>query len=249
MASKKVLIIGANRGIGLGLSQKFYEEGWVVFGSIRPQTRNDPSINDLKRWATKIFEIDYRVEASISGAAEQYGSGPLDCLINCAGVSRGPEPWTAYESSLLTEWFQIMVIGPYLATKYFQKSLEASSAGKIVNISSILGSISCKTHDLGVVVLTELTEAVTSTGEKFGYRLVKAALNQQTRTIAMAFKEDGINITMMSIHPGPVPTHLSRWRGRISVEESANGIYSVINQVGIAQTGEFWSWTGEKLEF
>ncbi|EEQ32537.1 conserved hypothetical protein [Microsporum canis CBS 113480] len=199
------IIPSANRGIGLGLSQKFYEEGW------------------LKRWATNIFEIGYRVEASISGAAEQYGPGPLDCLVNCAGENISIFPFTqamfmTYESSLLTEWFQIMVIGPYLATKYFQKSLEASSAGKIVNISSILGSISCKTHDLGVVVLTELTEAVTSTGEKFGYRLVKATLNQQTRIIAMVFKEDEINITMMSIHPGPVPTLLSRLQERISID-------------------------------
>ena len=60
------------------------------------------------------------------------------------GTSQGPVIWQEYDSQILTNWFQIMVIGPLLATKYFLPNLERSEAGKVVNLTSKLGSIGCK---------------------------------------------------------------------------------------------------------
>ncbi|KAJ5414875.1 short chain dehydrogenase [Penicillium cosmopolitanum] len=224
---------GANQGIGLGLAHKFFEEGWEVFGSVRPQTINSPSLSDLRKVASKIFEIDYLDESLIARAAREYGDGPLDCLVNCAGVSQGPELWQEYDSQILTEWFRIMVVGPFLTTKYFESNLEKSEfGGKLVNISSPLGSISENYR-----------------GTKFGYKIAKAALNQETRTIAMDLKGRKSSISVMAIDPGAVPTSLSRWRGNITVEESSSGIYAVIDRVGVSETGGFWSWNGEEYPF
>ena len=52
--------------------------------------------------------------------------------------------WQEYDSTILTKWFQIMVVGPLLATKHFQPNLEKSEAGKVVNLTSKLGSIGGK---------------------------------------------------------------------------------------------------------
>jgi NAD(P)-dependent dehydrogenase (short-subunit alcohol dehydrogenase family) len=96
---------GANHGIGLNMVRTFVRRGWVAYGSIRPQTRGDSSVKDvciqqtqrtpekkltrftykLEETGAKILEIDYINEASIIAAAKAYGSGTLDCLVNCTG--------------------------------------------------------------------------------------------------------------------------------------------------------------------
>ncbi|KAL8833577.1 MAG: hypothetical protein Q9170_004192 [Blastenia crenularia] len=210
-----------------------------------PQANEEAYDNLLEATGAKIYEIDYLEEATIVEAAKEYGSETLDCLINCAafvilkklidhgeGVSGGPIEWQEYNSKILTDYFQIMVVGPLLATKHFQANLEKSKAGKIVNISSSLGSIS------GTVK-----------GTKVAYRIAKAGLNQETRTIAMDLKNNGSNVTAMVIDPGAVATRLSGWNGRISVEESVNGIYVVIDRTSLKNTGKFWRWNGEELQY
>lgn len=93
--------VGANRGIGLALVQKFTAQGWEVSGSARAQSKHDPSIQDvsclramniccnnihkLEATGATIYWIDYLDEASIIEAVRQYGPRKLDCLIDCAG--------------------------------------------------------------------------------------------------------------------------------------------------------------------
>jgi NAD(P)-dependent dehydrogenase (short-subunit alcohol dehydrogenase family) len=72
-----------------------------------------------------------------------------------------------------------------------------------------------------------LFSADNMTGIKFGYRIAKVAMNQETRTVAIDFKKR-TGITVMAIIPGPVPTGLCQWKGKITVEESASGVYGVI---------------------
>ncbi|KAF9774437.1 hypothetical protein IL306_007562, partial [Fusarium sp. DS 682] len=76
----------ANRGIGLSLIKAFAaSRSWEVTGSIRPQTRDDPSVAELKETGANIIEIDYLDEDTIEKAAETYGDKPLDILINVGG--------------------------------------------------------------------------------------------------------------------------------------------------------------------
>ncbi|KAF1955679.1 short chain dehydrogenase [Byssothecium circinans] len=229
---KRVFIIGANRGIGMGFARKFSSEGWEVYASVWPQSRNDESSRDLEAIAVNIFEIDYLDETTIVRAAEQYGDSPLDCFINCAGISGRSLAWEEYDSRLLTEYFQIMVVGPFLATKHFRPSLEKSANAKIVNISSRLGSISENIK-----------------GTKIAYKIAKAGLNQETRTIAIDFKNSRCNIMAIAIDPGAVATRLSGWQGKIDLEQSVDGMYSVIDKVSAAETGTFWRWNGEQMPF
>ncbi|PSN73640.1 short chain dehydrogenase [Corynespora cassiicola Philippines] len=232
MNSKTVFIIGANRGIGRKFVDKFKSQGWEVHGSVRPQTLDDETVKDLRETGTKLYEIDYLDESSIQKAAKEYGPGTLDCLINCAGVSHGPVTWQEYDSEILTKWFQIMVVGPLLATKHFQPSLEKSDAGKVVNLTSKLGSI-----------------GVNDNGTKIGYKLAKTALNQETRTIAMDLKSKDSKIAVMAVSPGWVSTKLSGWLGDTDIDESVDGMYEIMNKLTLEETGNFWNWSGEKIPF
>ena len=95
---------GANHRLGLKFAKKFTEQGWNVSGSIRSQTIDDESVAEvsspnrlgftltneqqLKDTGVRIFVIDYLDEATIAKAAEGYGYGSLDCLLNCDGKSK-----------------------------------------------------------------------------------------------------------------------------------------------------------------
>ncbi|RYN65040.1 hypothetical protein AA0117_g12209 [Alternaria alternata] len=232
MATKTVFVIGANRGIGRKFVDKFKSQGWEVHGSVRPQTVDDETVEELRGTVTKLYEIDYLDENSIQKAAQQYGSGALDCLVNCAGISQGPVTWQEYDSTILTKWFQIMVVGPLLATKHFQPNLEKSEAGKVVNLTSKLGSI-----------------GENDNGTKIGYKLAKTALNQENRTIAMDLKSKGSKISLMAVSPGWVKTKLSGWLGDTDIDDSVNGMYAILEKLTMEETGNFWNWSGEKIQF
>jgi NAD(P)-dependent dehydrogenase (short-subunit alcohol dehydrogenase family) len=71
------------------------------------------------------------------------------------------------------------------------------------------------------------------------YRVPEAGLNQLSVSIAHEFKAVGLNITVLAIDPGNVPTKLSKWQGETSVEVSARGIYKVIQDVTFEDSGKF----------
>ncbi|KAH6612293.1 hypothetical protein B0J18DRAFT_474119 [Chaetomium sp. MPI-SDFR-AT-0129] len=143
MASKSVLIVGGNRGIGLNLLKAFVAESWNVTGTVRPQTRrdDDPSIVDLEKTGARILEIDYLDESTIEKAAIAYGNKPLDLLINK---------------------FRVMAVGPLLTIKHFLPKLEQAPGAKIVNISSAFGSIS--TNSFGTCMAYRIAKAALNQG-------------------------------------------------------------------------------------
>ncbi|KAI8955725.1 hypothetical protein F4801DRAFT_277291 [Xylaria longipes] len=81
------MVFGANRGIGLNILKSFVSRSWNVTGTIRPQTTNDPSFEDLKQTGAKVLELDYLDESSIEKAAADFGDQPLDILVNVGGLA------------------------------------------------------------------------------------------------------------------------------------------------------------------
>ncbi|KAH8591408.1 short chain dehydrogenase [Bisporella sp. PMI_857] len=232
MAHGNVLIIGANRGIGLHFVKIFTERNWNVFGTVRPQTREDLSFKDLVTTGATILDIDFTDETSISKAASTYGDKALDVLVNCAGVDVHPRPWEENSAEDMINKFRIMTVGPFLATKHFLPHLTRSESGKVVNISSDYASISGNDR-----------------GRCISYRIAKAALNQQTVTIAHELKAADSTITMIMLDPGDIPTRLSRGNGKTGIDESVRGMVEIIEKATIQDSGCFYKWTGETLPF
>lgn len=86
-------------------------------------------------------------------------------------------------------------------------------------------------------------------GRCISYRMAKSALNQQTVTIAHELRSTGHNITMLALDPGDVPTRLSRGNGKTAVDESVRGMASLIENATMADSGGFFKYTGERMEF
>ena len=71
--------------------------------------------------------------------------------------------------------------------------------------------------------------------------MAKAALNHQTKTIAQAFKEDP-KMIFLALEPGYVATRLTGWKGEDDIEESAAGMFQVIDRAVKADSGLMLSW-------
>lgn len=83
---RTVLDIGANGGIGFQLATRFLKEGYKVFGTYRPQTKDDVSVAELEGTGVQSIELDYANEESINPAAKGFAGEKLDILINCGAI-------------------------------------------------------------------------------------------------------------------------------------------------------------------
>ncbi|OSS52463.1 hypothetical protein B5807_03049 [Epicoccum nigrum] len=70
---------------GLELVKAYTAKSWHVTGTIRPQSRDDVSVKDLKETGVDILELDLLDERSIEKAARDFGDRPLDLLLNLGG--------------------------------------------------------------------------------------------------------------------------------------------------------------------
>jgi NAD(P)-dependent dehydrogenase (short-subunit alcohol dehydrogenase family) len=86
-------------------------------------------------------------------------------------------------------------------------------------------------------------------GGFLGYRMAKAALNQQTKTIAQAFKADGDKMVFITLNPGYIATKLTGWKGEDDMETSVKGMVDIIERVGLSDSGLFYDYSGERLDF
>ena len=79
--------------------------------------------------------------------------------------------------------------------------------------------------------------------------MAKAALNQQTVTLAKEMEKSGQNIAVISVNPGFVATRLTNFDFDDDMDTCIEGVARVIESVDMAKTGLFINWTGEILNF
>ncbi|UKZ76656.1 hypothetical protein TrVFT333_004365 [Trichoderma virens FT-333] len=123
---RTVLITGANRGIGLSLCREFIAKDYIVFGSMRPNSHDDPSAAELKDTGATIIELDVTDESTIATAFDSWGDKTLDILINNAGAPPPPRMWDEVTADVLIDKFRVNAV---------------STNPKIVNIASNSGQV------------------------------------------------------------------------------------------------------------
>jgi NAD(P)-dependent dehydrogenase (short-subunit alcohol dehydrogenase family) len=84
-------------------------------------------------------------------------------------------------------------------------------------------------------------------GRWLGYRMAKAALNSQTRSLAGELKAAGFNIAVVAVAPGVVATRLTDFNFIDDIDEAMPGMFSVIEKVTMENTGDFINWDGVKM--
>jgi NAD(P)-dependent dehydrogenase (short-subunit alcohol dehydrogenase family) len=218
MNTRIALVTGANRGIGLETSRQLAEEGVLVLMAGRTATTIEAAAASLQAEGLSVRPVvlDVVDEAQIAAVRDHIAAehGKLDILVNNAGIITG-ETFFGGNSTrevspqALRDTFEVNVIAPIVLTRALLPLLEKSDAGRIVNLSSVLGSISVNRDfdgDWGAV-------------KPLAYNSSKAALNMFTVHLADLLR--GTNIKVNSAHPGWVKTDLGSDAAPMEVADGA----------------------------
>lgn len=214
-----VLITGCNRGIGLQLASQFHERGDNVIGVCRSASEG------LTALGIRIINgIDVSNGTSIKALVTELDGEAIDVLINNAGILRRDE-FGALDYDDMMAQYKVNTLGPLRVTEALRDNLDEGS--KVAIVSSRVGSIGDN-----------------SSGNYYGYRASKTAVNQIGTNLMHELKPRGIAVAIL--HPGLVATEMTNSQG-IPPEESAKGLIQRIDDLTIQTTGGFWHAEGYEL--
>lgn len=219
------LVTGANKGIGFEVSKVLARKGMKVLMGARNEKRGQEAVSKLlsEGLDVELIGLDVTDEWSRASAAkyikERYGR--LDALVNNAAVlhrEEGQGGCTVLKVSteVLRETFDTNFFGLVDLTQVLVPLLRKSDNGRIVNVSSILGSLQN--------ALKRESEGRSSA--PFAYDASKAAVNAFTIHLAGVLKPDGIRVN--SVHPGWVQTDMGGDEAPLSIEEGAKTIVDLV---------------------
>ena len=223
-ATGTVLITGANRGIGLELARQYAEDGWHVIGT----ARRPDAAKDLIDLDVQIMQLDVTDQESVERLSEELGDQELDVLINNAGILAMVRSISEIDFEEFNHLMAVNAVGPIRVTQALLPNLRAGETRKVINVSSIAGSITGKTS-----------------GGPYGYSESKAALNMFTRSLAGELRADGF--ICIVIHPGWVQTDMGGANAAVTVPNSAAGIRNVIANLSAEDSGKFYTFEGQQL--
>jgi len=236
-----VLMTGANRGLGFGLMKLYAAEGWRVFACCRDPAKAKELnvVAAASGGKVTVHHLDVEQHASVDALAKALVGQPIDVLLNVAGyygpkIVTEPGGLQAFGESDYVDWariYKVNVMGPMKVCESFVENVAASVQKKIINISSIVGSIGTIGHGYG--------------GNMYGYRATKAALNAITRGMAEDLKARGI--TVIAMHPGWVRTEMGGPSADIDAQTSVTGMKKVIDGLKPADIDAFHSYDGSTL--
>lgn len=196
------LITGGNKGIGLETARQLGKKGITVLIGARDEGRGLAAVETLRKEGITAGWVGLEVTdaASIRSAAEQVTRefGVLDILVNNAGWLDYATEGVASTVSLdtLRKTFEINYFGLVAVTQAFMPLIRKSKAGRIVNLSSILGSIAEHADPNSPIYGAKLV----------AYDSSKAAVNMYTNHLAHELK--GTPIKVNAAHPGWVKTDM-----------------------------------------
>jgi NAD(P)-dependent dehydrogenase (short-subunit alcohol dehydrogenase family) len=221
---QRILVTGANRGLGLEFTRQLLARGDRVLAT----SRHPGKALALTGLAAAhpghlhVLPLDLDKERSIAELAREAGAltDALDGLINNAGVLASGERYGSIAAKTLTETFASNVVGPVLLTQALSPLLQKVKNAKVMNLSSRLGSI--------------------ATGNGFGtpsYAISKAALNMATQQLAAALAPHGVIVFCVS--PGWVSTDMGGASATSTPADAVAHLLKVFDAATAADAGRF----------
>ena len=212
---KIALVTGATRGIGLETVRHLAETGVHVLlaGRNRDKAVEAALALQAKGLSVEAIALDVTDANSIASAALQVETrhGRLDILVNNAGILLD-DPVQKVSGQSLETWrktFDTNVFGVIATTQAFLPLLHRSAAGRIVNVSSLLGSNTLHSDPASPIYDFKVP----------AYNVSKSAVNAWTVQLAHELKDSTIKVN--TIHPGYVQTDMNAGQGEVSVPEGA----------------------------
>jgi NAD(P)-dependent dehydrogenase (short-subunit alcohol dehydrogenase family) len=233
----RILITGANRGLGLEFTRQYLARGEHVLAGCRtPDTaRQLHTLQARYPQRLSIVALDVSdpeaLRASHTAVCAQVDG--LDLLINNAGVysSRGSaEPRErlgelTFEEALAV--LRVNAVAPLLVVQHYLDLLRRGADAKIVSLSSGYGVVSANTGDF-----------------PYYYSASKAALNMFMRSVAGDVQPWGI--TTVVLDPGWVRTDMGGPSAPVTPQQAVQGMIRVIDTVTLGKTGCFFTWRGQE---
>ena len=234
-STKVALITGANKGLGLEIARQLGQKGVTVVLGARDEAKAKAAADKLRAEGVDAHAVKLDVinEADVAGLPAFFESkfGRLDILVNNAGVSLD---FGGVTRDTFRQTYETNVIAPYFITEALLPLLKAGPAGRIVNHSSIMGSIT---------VIGD-SNSISSEWVLPAYCSSKAALNMLTVTTARTL--EGTNVKVNSAHPGWVKTDMGSDRAPMEVVDGAKTAVALALLPDDGPTGGFFH-MGENL--
>ncbi len=224
MAGKRALIIGASRGIGLGLAEELAARGWHVFASQRsPSEGLALAAEDAE---IEVVPADVTDPASIAALAGEIAPRSLDVVLINAGIMGGErQSVTQASNEEMTEIMLTNAVGP------------ARAAWRLLPLLRDGGTLAFTTSKMGSIAK--------SSGGYDLYRMSKAAQNVLARGVfEQAAKQRGIAV--LSLHPGWVQTDMGGAGATLTVTESVRGLADVL-EAGHEPAHRFLGYDGREI--
>lgn len=223
-----VMVTGANRGLGLGLTKKALALGHRVLATARDPD-NAPDLQALAAASPgklTLHRLDLGDFAAIDRFAAELAGTPIDVLLSNGAITWAkvnPFGQTDYES--WADHFRVNTMAPMRLAERFAGHVAASARKTMFFIASRVGP----------------TPA-------FGYVESRSSKSAQTQVVyqcALALKPRGI--ICACAHPGWVATRATGNTGALTADESAALLWGVIDGLTIADTGKFFEPDGSTL--
>lgn len=208
------LVTGANKGIGFEIARQLAQAGVTVLLGARDQARGAAAAAKLAEagLTTLPIAIDLNDDATIAAAAQEISArhGRLDILVNNAGIVDAADgPPTQASVVAARRLMETNFLGTLAVTQAMLPLLRKSQAGRIVNLSTTLGSLAVNGDPTSPYYEARL----------IGYNASKAALNMLTVQLAAELKNTSIVVN--SVAPGYVKTDLTGHNGFMTPAEGA----------------------------
>tara|TARA_B100000073_G_scaffold82279_1_gene62793 strand:- start:18473 stop:19138 length:666 start_codon:yes stop_codon:yes gene_type:complete len=217
----RVLVTGANRGIGLEYCRQLRQRG-------------DDVIAVCRQSSDELTQLDVRIESGIDLSCETDQSVLLKRLAGVAleGVILNAGILQTFglddlDPEGIRRQFEVNALAPLVLARALLNNM--SSGGKIALMTSRMGSIDDNTS-----------------GGSYGYRMSKVALNMAGKSLAVDLKPHGIAVAIL--HPGLVRTRMIQFNPLgITPEESVRGLLERLDGLTLETTGTFWHANGDVL--
>jgi NAD(P)-dependent dehydrogenase (short-subunit alcohol dehydrogenase family) len=226
-----VLITGANRGLGLEFCRQYAEKGWDVIACCRDPAQAK-ELNELSQRYTsiQIEALDVAQFDEIDNLSTKLSDTRIDVLINNAGIY-GDQSNHGFGQLDYQAWLNTLTINaqaPIKMAEAFLPKIKLGSKKLIVNISSLMGSVS--DNDSGGSIL---------------YRSSKAALNASMKSLSIDLRSQGVGVLIF--HPGWVKTDMGGANALIDAKTSVGGMCAVIDNFTLVQSGAFIKYDGKPM--
>jgi len=239
MSQKIAFITGGNRGLGFQTALELKDAGAKVVIGSRDLAKGEQAVAKLRAAGVDavVLQFDITKAADAKAAFDYFNSkyGRLDILVNNAAIAGGSFPGTGPEHSasevpmdLLRKIFETNFFAQVALTEALLPLIKKSPAGRIVNLSSIIGSLTLHADPNSSIY----------DAKSFAYDASKTALNAFTIHLAWELRDTKVKVN--SAHPGWVKTEMGGPNAPMELSEGGKTSAALATLPDDGPTGGFF---------